>query len=192
MKKPSRSSPADTRSAKRTAPPIRPSTSGSRRPARRSKNRISAGTTRSAAATATPRSRAASKAPGRTTPTKWNNVFFDNLFNFEWELTKSPAGAKQWTPKDGAGNGSVPDAHDPNKKHAPIDAHHRPRAEDRSGLRADLQALPREPASVCRRLCQSVVQTHAPRHGSDRALSRPRSAGRNGSGKTRCRRSIIR
>jgi catalase-peroxidase len=53
------------------------------------------------------------------TPTKWSNHFFGNLFNFEWELTKSPAGANQWTPKNGAGNGTVPDAHDPSKKHAP-------------------------------------------------------------------------
>jgi catalase-peroxidase len=54
-----------------------------------------------------------------TTPTKWSNSFFDNLFKYEWELTKSPAGAHQWTPKNGAGNGTVPDAHDPAKKHAP-------------------------------------------------------------------------
>jgi catalase-peroxidase len=53
------------------------------------------------------------------TPTKWSNNFFTNLFNFEWELTKSPAGAHQWTPKNGAGNGTVPDAHDPSKRHAP-------------------------------------------------------------------------
>ncbi len=55
-----------------------------------------------------------------TTPTKWSNNFFDNLFGFEWELTKSPAGASQWKPKNGAGAGSVPDAHDPAKKHAPF------------------------------------------------------------------------
>ncbi|ESW85218.1 catalase/peroxidase HPI [Mesorhizobium sp. C280B] len=54
-----------------------------------------------------------------TTPTKWSNNFFDNLFNYEWELTKSPAGAQQWTPKGGAGAGSVPDAHDPSKRRAP-------------------------------------------------------------------------
>ncbi len=54
-----------------------------------------------------------------TTPTKWSNNFFTNLFSFEWELTKSPAGANQWTPKNGAGNGTVPDAHDPAKRHAP-------------------------------------------------------------------------
>ena len=53
------------------------------------------------------------------TPTKWSNNYFENLFGFEWELTKSPAGAHQWTPKNGAGAGLVPDAHDPTKRHAP-------------------------------------------------------------------------
>ncbi|MFN0187605.1 MAG: catalase/peroxidase HPI [Bacteroidia bacterium] len=55
-----------------------------------------------------------------TTPTKWSNNFFENLFGFEWELTKSPAGAQQWTPKGDAGAGTVPDAHNPSKKHAPF------------------------------------------------------------------------
>jgi len=54
-----------------------------------------------------------------TTPTKWSNNFFWNLFGFEWELTKSPAGAQQWTPKNGAGAGTVPHAHDPSKRIAP-------------------------------------------------------------------------
>jgi catalase-peroxidase len=54
-----------------------------------------------------------------TTPTKWSNNFFTILFSFDWELTKSPAGAHQWKPKNGGGNGSVPDAHDPAKRHAP-------------------------------------------------------------------------
>ncbi|HEX8045637.1 catalase/peroxidase HPI [Rhizobium sp.] len=54
-----------------------------------------------------------------TTPTKWSNNFFENLFGFDWELTKSPAGAHQWTPKNAGGAGSVPDAHDPSKRHAP-------------------------------------------------------------------------
>jgi catalase-peroxidase len=54
-----------------------------------------------------------------STPTKWSNNFFWNLFGYEWELTKSPAGAHQWTPKHGMGAGSVPDAHDPSKRHAP-------------------------------------------------------------------------
>lgn len=55
-----------------------------------------------------------------TTPTKWSNNYFENLFGFEWELTKSPAGAYQWKPKNGAGAGTVPDAHNPTKKHAPF------------------------------------------------------------------------
>ncbi len=55
-----------------------------------------------------------------TTPTQWSNNFFENLFGYEWELTKSPAGAHQWKPKDGAGEGLVPDAHDANKRHAPF------------------------------------------------------------------------
>jgi len=54
-----------------------------------------------------------------TTPTQWSNNFFWNLFGFEWELTKSPAGAHQWTPKGGAGAGTVPHAHDPKKRIAP-------------------------------------------------------------------------
>jgi len=53
------------------------------------------------------------------TPTKWSNNFFENLFGYEWELTKSPAGAHQWTPKDGAGDGKVPHAHDASKRIAP-------------------------------------------------------------------------
>jgi catalase-peroxidase len=54
-----------------------------------------------------------------TTPTKWSNNYFENLFGYEWELEKSPAGAHQWRPKGGAGANSVPDAHDPSKHHAP-------------------------------------------------------------------------
>ena len=55
-----------------------------------------------------------------TTPTRWSNNYFENLFGFEWELTKSPAGAHQWKPANNGGAGTVPDAHDPNKKHAPF------------------------------------------------------------------------
>jgi catalase-peroxidase len=54
-----------------------------------------------------------------TTPTKWSNDFFENLFKYDWELTTSPAGAYQWKPKGNAGAGTVPDAHDPSKRHAP-------------------------------------------------------------------------
>ncbi len=54
-----------------------------------------------------------------TTPTQWSNNYFENLLGFEWELSKSPAGAFQWKPKNANGNGSVPDAHDPSKSHSP-------------------------------------------------------------------------
>ena len=55
-----------------------------------------------------------------TTPVKWSNNYLENLFGYEWELEKSPAGANQWTPKNGPAAGTVPDAHDPSKRHAPI------------------------------------------------------------------------
>lgn len=55
-----------------------------------------------------------------STPTKWSNNYFENLFGYDWELTKSPAGAHQWRPKGGAGEGLIPDAHNPNVKHAPF------------------------------------------------------------------------
>ena len=55
-----------------------------------------------------------------TAPATWDNNYFDNLFNYEWELTKSPAGAQQWTPKDASAAGTVPDAHDTAKRHAPM------------------------------------------------------------------------
>ena len=55
-----------------------------------------------------------------STPTRWSHQYFENLFGFEWELTKSPAGAQQWTPKDKSASNMVPDAHDPLKTHAPV------------------------------------------------------------------------
>ncbi len=55
-----------------------------------------------------------------STPTAWSHDYFENLFGYEWELTKSPAGAHQWTPKEAAADGTVPDAHDPSKSHAPM------------------------------------------------------------------------
>jgi catalase-peroxidase len=55
-----------------------------------------------------------------TSPTRWSNNYFENLFKYDWELTKSPAGAYQWKPKNDAGAGTVPDAHDPSKRHAPM------------------------------------------------------------------------
>ena len=55
-----------------------------------------------------------------TNPTKWDNNYLDNIFSYEWELTKSPAGAFQWTPKNESAAGTVPDAHDPSRRHAPM------------------------------------------------------------------------
>ncbi|WP_432034601.1 catalase/peroxidase HPI [Streptomyces antibioticus] len=55
-----------------------------------------------------------------TEPTRWDNGYLDNLFRYDWELTASPAGAKQWTPTDASAQGTVPDAHDPSKRHAPM------------------------------------------------------------------------
>ena len=124
-----------------------------------------------------------------TTPTKWGHDYFNNLFNFEWELTKSPAGANQWTPKGGAGAGTVPDAHDPSKRHAP------------SMLTTDL-ALRFDPAyeKVSRRFHQNpdefadafaprVVQADASRHGTPLAvISARRFRRRNCCGRTRSRR----
>jgi catalase-peroxidase len=55
-----------------------------------------------------------------TTPARWSHDYFEHLFGYEWDLKKSPAGAQQWTPKDKSAEGIVPDAHDPNKSHAPM------------------------------------------------------------------------
>ena len=105
------------------------------------------------------------------TPTKWSNHFFDNLFKYEWELTKSPAGAKQWKAKGAA-------SHDPGRlrrleEARAVHADHGPVAAVRSGLREDLAALLRASGPVRGRIRPRLVQTYAPRHGPDRALSRP-------------------
>ena len=73
------------------------------------------------------------------TPTKWSNNFLENLFGFEWELTKSPAGAQQWVAK--GAEAIIPDAHDPSKKRSPVDAHHRPRAAHRPRVRKNRAAI---------------------------------------------------
>ena len=111
-------------------------------------------------------------------PTKWDNGFLENLFEYDWELTTSPAGAKQWTPKDPEAQGTVPGRARPVQAARADDAHDRPRAEGRPDLRADLQALLREPRPARRRLRQGLVQAPAPRHGPDRALPRPVDSGR--------------
>ena len=105
--------------------------------------------------------------------TQWDNNYFDTLFGYDWDLTKSPAGAQQWVPTDPAAGDTVPDAHDPSKTHAPI------MLTTDLALRMDpiyapiSQAFPREPGRVRRRLRQGVVQADAPRHGPPHAVSRP-------------------
>ena len=84
-----------------------------------------------------------------STPTQWDNGFFDNLFGHEWELTKSPAGAHQWVAKDADGDGAGRAR--PGEEAPPDDADHRPRAALRPGVREDLAALPRAPRGVRRR-----------------------------------------
>ena len=108
------------------------------------------------------------------TPTKWSNLFFKNLFENEWELTKSPAGAK-------AVEGERRASHHPGRlrqvEEACADhADHGPVAAVRPGLREDLAALLRASGPVRGRVCPRLVQAHAPRHGPDRALPRPARA----------------
>ena len=108
-------------------------------------------------------------------PIKWDNSYFDTLFGHEWEQSKSPAGATQWVPKDGGGAGTVPDAHDPTKTHAPI------MFTTDLALRMDPIYEPiskrfhENPDAVRTGLRQGLVQTDAPRHGT--ALAQPRSLG---------------
>ena len=111
-----------------------------------------------------------------TTPTKWSNNFFENLFGYEWELTKSPAGAQQWQAKDAAA--TIPDAHDPSKRRLPtmlttdlslrLDPIYEPIS--RRFLRAS--------GRVRRRLRPGLVQADPSRHGPEGPLSRPARAGR--------------
>ncbi|WP_336276066.1 peroxidase family protein [Nocardioides sp. B-3] len=112
------------------------------------------------------------------TPTQWDNRFLEILFEHEWELVASPAGANQWAPKNGGGAGTVPDAHDPSKSHQPMMC-----TTDLS-LRMDpayeqiSRRFPGEPRPAGRRLRPRVVQADPPRHGPDRALRRPRGPDR--------------
>ena len=111
-----------------------------------------------------------------TTPTQWSNDFFENLFGYEWELTKSPAGAQQWKPKGGAGAGTIPDAHDPSKRHAPamlttdLTLRFDPAYEKIS------RRFLENPEAVRGRVRPRLVQADAPRHGPARPLSGPGSA----------------
>ena len=111
------------------------------------------------------------------TPTEWNNDFWDTLFGYEWELGHSPAGAQQWHPKDGAGADTVPDAQDPNVRHAPMMATTDLALLTGPGVPEDLGAVPRQPRRVRRRLRQGLVQAAPPRHGPGVPLPRPVGAG---------------
>ena len=113
-------------------------------------------------------------------PTKWDNGYFDNLFGYEWELVKSPAGAWQWVPANPAAKDLAPDAHDPSKRVTTDHDDDRHGAADGPDLRADLAALPQEPRGVRRRLRPRLVQADPPRHGTaSRAISARRSRRRS-------------
>ncbi len=108
-------------------------------------------------------------------PTQWDNGYLENLFKYEWELTTSPAGAKQWTAEEPRGRRHG--ARRARSRQAPPadDAHRRHRAQDRPGLHRDRQALSRESAAARRCLRQGLVQAAAPRHGA--AVTLPGSVG---------------
>ena len=109
------------------------------------------------------------------TPVQWSNHYFDNLFKFEWELTKSPAGAWQWGGQGRAGRhpARAPSGPVPQADHADLG----PRPAHGPGLREDLPPLLREPRPVRRRLRPRLVQADPPRHGPDPTLPRPAGAG---------------
>ena len=111
-------------------------------------------------------------------PTQWDNGYFENLLGYEWELTKSPAGAHQWRPKDPAARTAVPDAHDPDPASVPDDDDSRHGHAHGPGLREDIAPLHGQPAGVRRRLRPRLVQADAPRHGTARPLPRPAGAQR--------------
>ena len=101
---------------------------------------------------------AAWKGAWKPNPTTWDNGYFDTLFGYEWELTKSPAGAHQWRPKDGAGRDTVVDAHDPAKRHAPMMSTADMALRVDPAYEAISRALSRQPATVRRRLRACMVQ----------------------------------
>jgi catalase-peroxidase len=126
-----------------------------------------------------------------TTPTKWSNNFFENLFGYEWVLTKSPAGAHQWSPRT--------------RRRAPCrtrltrrrssahDAHHRSLAALRPAYEKISRRFLENPGPVCRCVCPRVVQAHAPRHGPEgRATSARKFPPKNSSGRIRFRRARTR
>jgi catalase-peroxidase len=110
-------------------------------------------------------------------PTTWDNGYFDMLFGYEWELTKSPAGRQAVGAKDCRPEHLIPDAHDPSQEAPADDDHRRPVAAHRSGLREDFAPLPSGPADLRRRLRPRLVQADAPRPRPESPLPRSGSAG---------------
>ncbi len=110
------------------------------------------------------------------TPVTWDNSYLETLFRYDWDLTKSPAGAWQWVPTDPSAAGRRAGSARSGEAARAGHAHHGPRPPHGPGLRADLPALPREPAGVRRRVREGVVQADAPRHGADHPLPRPAGA----------------
>ena len=108
-----------------------------------------------------------------STPTAWSNSFFANLFSYEWELTKSPAGAHQWTPKNGPRN--VPDAHVTSKYHRPMMLTTDLALVTDPDYRKISERFYENPARVQRRVRARLVQAHAPRYGPDCTPARPGS-----------------
>ena len=108
-----------------------------------------------------------------TTPAQWGNNYFENLFKFEWELTHSPAGAKQWVAKDAPE--IIPDAHVPGKMHKPTMLTTDLTMRFDPAVRGHLQALPGRPAIVCRSFRPRLVQADPSRHGPQGPLPWPRS-----------------
>ena len=137
----------------------------------RSRSRASAGRARTAPARARTPSPAASRSPGPTTPTQWGNGFFEILFGYEWELTKSPAGANQWVAKDAEAiiPGPTPDSpkRQPTMLTTDLALRFDPAYEKIS------RRFLENPDEFARRLRQGLVQAAAPRHGPGRPLPRP-------------------
>ena len=111
--------------------------------------------------------------PWTTNPTQWDNGYFDLLFKYEWELTESPAGAKQWKAKDVADEDLAPDAHVPGKKVPTMMATTDVALIADPEFRAILRALPRRPGVLRRPVRPRLVQAAAPRHGPEEPLPRP-------------------
>ena len=112
-----------------------------------------------------------------TTPTQWSNNYFENLFGYEWELTKSPAGAHQWTAK--GAEATIPHAHDPSKKLVPTMLTTDLSLRFDSAYEKISRRIFGPPRAVCRRVCTRLVQAHAPRHGAACPLPGPGSPRRS-------------